>query len=78
MELDPAAHDPLSSSGPLTPVSQADLAPKSDHLRISMDDNETDNKVKFSSGVREITPHEGAEEETATPTVISGDDCTPP
>lgn len=73
MELDPTAHDPLSR-GPLTPMSQPDLAPKSDHLRMSMEDSDSENKVKFSSGVREITPQEGTDEETAALTAISGDD----
>ena len=75
LELDPTAHDPLSSEPP-TPISQADLAPKTDHLRTSLDYNESRLKVRTSSGVREIT-HEGTDEETTAPTVISGDDCTP-
>ena len=71
MDLDP-------SRDPLTPISQ-DLAPKLDDLRISLEESETDsNKVKFSSGVREITPHEGPDDETTTPTVIPGDDCMSP
>jgi hypothetical protein len=70
LDLDPARD-------PLTPMSP-DLAPKSDDLRISMEESETDsNKVKFSSGVREIIPHEGQDDETTTPTVIPADDCIP-
>jgi len=68
LDLDPARD-------PLTPMS-LDLAPKSDDLRISMEESETDsNKVKFSSGVREVISHEGQDDETTTPTVIPGDDC---
>jgi hypothetical protein len=70
LDLDPARD-------PLTPMSP-DLAPKSDDLRISMEESETDsNKVKFSSGVREIIPHEGPDDETTTPAVIPADDCIP-
>ena len=71
LDLDPARD-------PLTPMSP-DLAPKSDDLRISMEESETDsNKVKFSSGVREINSHEGQDDETTIPTVIPADDCIPP
>jgi len=67
MDLDPARD-------PLTPMSP-DLAPKSDDLRMSMEESETDNnKVKFSSGVREITLNEGPDDDAAPPIVISADD----
>jgi hypothetical protein len=53
MELDPAAHD--LNGGPLTPLSPG--MDKHDELRMSVDEDES-NKVKYSGGVRELTPAE--------------------
>ena len=71
MDLDPANEQ---LNGPLTPSSPG--MDKSDDLRMSVD--EEDNKVKFSGGVREITPQEadsdGSHQEQEK--LLSADDCT--
>ena len=73
MDIDPT-HDHLN--GPLAPASPG--LDKMDELRMSVDGE--DNKVKFTTGVREITPHEpdsdGSHQEAEK--VISADDCTLP
>ena len=70
MELDPA-HE---LNGPLTPASPG--MDKRDDLRMSVDDDQS-NKVKFSGGVRELTPAEadsdGSHQEQEKE--VSADDC---
>ena len=73
MELDPAHN---LNGGPLTPSSPG-MDKHDDQLRMSVDEDESTNKVKYSGGVRELTPaeadsdgsHQDQEKE------VSADDC---
>ena len=71
MELDPA-HE---LNGPLTPSSPG--TDKHDGLRMSVDEDESA-KLKYSGGVRELTPAEadsdGSHQEHREE--VSADDCT--
>jgi hypothetical protein len=60
------------SNPPLTPTSPP-LDKLHDPARMSVD--EEDNKVNFSSGIREITPQE-ADSDSHQEQIISADDCT--
>lgn len=72
MELD-SAHD--LNGGPLTPSSPG-MDKHDDRLRMSVDEDENTNKVKYSGGVRELTPAEadsdGSHQEEKE---VSADDC---
>ena len=68
MDLDPS-QDNLE--GPLTPASQG-----MDEIRVSMEeDDQPAQRVKFSSGVRELTPQEIDPDHAEEVKVVSADDC---
>jgi hypothetical protein len=66
MDLD-STNDHLN--GPLTPTSPG--VDKDDSIRMTVD---SDEKAKFAGGVRDLTPHEGSDDER----IIPADDCTSP
>jgi hypothetical protein len=68
MDLD--SDNPLN--GPLTPTSPG--LDKHDPIRMTGD--EEDNKVNFSSGVREITPQEADSDSSHQEQMIFADDCS--